>query len=117
MKQIITNKAVVFDATIPNETCIVLFKNITSNYDVDNDTLIFQAASFKVIDDKNEVYELIRVHSRELDKATADSLYGSLTISSKDYTDRMNEELVKGLAYVINNENIFGLVTADLILR
>ena len=117
MKQIITNKAVVFDASTPSETSIILFKDIKTQYNVNDDTLTFYANAYKVINDEDEDYFPIKPLTRQLSKEESDALYASLTITSTIYTERMDEELVKGLAYVINDENIFGLVTADLILR
>lgn len=117
MKQIITNKAVAYDAVYPTQTSIILFDNIRMKYDTKTEILTFFADSYKVIDDANGVYEHIRTHTRMLTKAEIDALYTSLTITATNWTDRTNEELVKAYAYVINDEGIFGLVTADLILR
>ena len=118
MKEIITNKAVAFDAVKPLETSIILFKDLRMNYNVDVDSIIFSANSYKVtVVDEVEAHEYIRSHTRELKKAEINALYSQLTITGTPFTDRMNEELVKAYAYVINDENIFGLVTADLILR
>lgn len=126
-KEIITNKAVVVDALYPTQLYKILFKDFITVTNTENQSEMFQMNIYKVITEAIEAsegvdavegeYELIRNSSRNLDKATLDALVASLTIESTTYTDIRNEQITKGLAKVIEDESLFGLVEADLILR
>lgn len=126
-KEIITNKAVVVDALYPTQLYKILFKDFITVTNTENQSEMFQMNIYKVITEAVEAsegvdavegeYELIRNSSRNLDKATLDALVASLTIESTTYTDIRNEQITKGLAKVIEDESLFGLVEADLILR
>lgn len=126
-KEIITNKAVVVDALYPTQLYKILFKDFITITNTENQSEMFQMNIYKVITEAVEAsegveavegeYELIRNSARNLDKASLDALVASLTIESTTYTDIRNEQITKGLAKVIEDESLFGLVEADLILR
>jgi hypothetical protein len=117
MKEIISTVAKALDATAPTETSLVLFKDFRTSYNADNQSETFNFNSYKVIDDEAGEYQLVRNHKRTLDKDTLDALRASLTIISTDYTDVRNEEILKGVQKVVNDEGIFGLTSAQLTLR
>lgn len=126
-KEIITNKAVVVDALYPTQLYKILFKDFITVTNTENQSEMFQMNVYKVITEAVEAsegveavegeYELIRNSSRNLDKASLDALVASLTIESTTYTDIRNEQITKGLAKIIEDESLFGLVEADLILQ
>jgi len=126
-KEIITNKAVVVDAMNPTELHKILFKEFIVTTNTENQSETFLMNIYKVITEPVEAsegveavegeYELIRNSGRDLDKATLDALVASLTIESTTYTDIRNEQITKGLAKIIEDESLFGLVEADLILQ
>lgn len=117
MKQIISTVAKALDALNPSETSKVLFDDFRTSYNVDDQSETFSFNSYKVIDDGEGEYEFVRNHKRTIDKATLDALRASLTITSSDYTDVRNEEILKGVQKVINDEGIFGLTSAQLTIR
>jgi len=120
MKEIISTVAVIVDASYPAETFKILFKESRSAYDssTQSETIAFNA--YKVVDDTEGEYEIIGDHKRVIDKTTLDAIRASLTVNANpvtEYCDYRNEELIKGIAYVINADGIYGLTTAQLTLR
>jgi hypothetical protein len=119
MKQIISTIEVIVEASRPTETFKILFKEARSAYDSNNQSETIAFNAYKVIDEAEEVYELVSDHKRSLDKATLDAIRASLTVDANpvtEYCDYRNEELIKGIAFVINADGIYGLTTAQLIL-
>lgn len=119
-KKIITNKTVVVNAMYPTIENKILF----SDFNVQTNTLdqseVFTMNIYKVIEEATEetegVYEMLQQRTRRLTKEQLDELVGSLTIESTTYTDIRNEQICKGLAKVIEDESLFGLTEADLII-
>jgi hypothetical protein len=119
-KKIITNKTVVVNAMYPTIENKILF----SDFNVQTNTLdqseVFTMNIYKVIEEATEetegVYEILQQSTRRLTKEQLDVLVGSLTIESTTYTDIRNEQICKGLAKVIEDESLFGLTEADLII-
>lgn len=119
-KKIITNKTVVVNAMYPTIENKILF----SDFNVQTNTLdqseVFTMNIYKVIEEATEetegVYEMLQQSTRRITKEQLDELVGSLTIESTTYTDIRNEQITKGLAKVIEDESLFGLTEADLII-
>ena len=117
IQELISTVAKVTDASRPTETHKVLLKNITSYYNVELQEETITLNSYKVINDEDGEYEFIRTHARTIDKPTLDAIRASLTITSTDYTDVRNEELVKGAKKIFGTEGIFGFTEAQLTER
>lgn len=120
MKEIISTIEVVVDAMEPSQTFKILFKEIRSNYRAEHESEDISFNSYKVINDQTEEYELIRGHSRSLDKTALNSLRAILKIKTDPisaYTTYRNEELIRGIGFIISTEAIFGLKDTELILR
>lgn len=117
LTEIISTVAVVLDAQKPTETHLVLFKGMISDYDSSDQSETFILSSYKVIDDATGDYEFLKKHTRTLDKATLDAMAAAMVITSIDYTDIRNEQIVKGAQMLIDTEGVFGLTAAQLTLR
>jgi len=121
LTEIISTVVKALDAQKPTETHLVLFKEMKSYYDPDTQSETFNLHSYKVIvdDPDPEVaeYEFLKLHTRTLDKATLDAMRAAMTITSTDYTDIRNEEIIKGVQMLVDSEGIFGLTGAQLTLR
>ncbi len=117
LSQIISTVEVVLDAMKPTEKSKVLFTDFQSVYQADRQSSSFSMNVYEVIDDEEGEYKLIGNSARNLDKAALDALIDPLNITSTTYTDISNEQMTKGLAKVIEDEQIYGLTEADLILR
>jgi hypothetical protein len=130
MKEIRSTIEIVTDAQYPLVSSIILFKDITQVFDVDGAYANFAFNSYKVIPPVTEVgtegeegyvaavpeeYEMIRVHSKQMQGPEMDTVFASLTIGATTYTARSQEEIVKGAMKVIDTLGSFGLTEADLV--
>ena len=96
IKEIISTVEKVTNAQEPTVTHKILFKEIMSTYDSNLQMESFNINSYKVIDDVEGEYEFIETHNRVIEKAELDAMRAAMTITSTDYTDVRNEEMVKG---------------------
>lgn len=117
LKEIISTVEVVLDAQTPTITHKVLFKEMISEYNSTNQSETFIMNAYKVIDDDAGEYELLKQMVKTLDKATLDAMAAAMTITSTDYTDIRNEQMVKGTQMLIDTDGVYGLTAAQLILR
>jgi len=117
LTQIITTVDVAWDSMQPNEKTKIIFKDFETIYNTEFQSANFSMNIYAVIDDTKEDYRFISRSSRDTDSATLNALVASLDITAGDYTDVSNQQIVKGLAKVIETEGIYGLTEADLILR
>lgn len=125
-KEIRTNKEVVVNAMFPTEKFKLVFKDFQTVYNAEFQGESFGMSIYKIVvtgveasegvEEVAEELEYLMYSGRNLNKEQLDTLVDSLNITSTTYTDISNEQITKGLTKVIEQEAIFGLTEADLIL-
>lgn len=125
-KEIRTNIEVVVNAMFPTEKYKLVFKDFQTVYNAEFQGESFGMSVYKIVvtgveasegvEAVEEQLEYLMYSGRNLNKEQLDTLVDSLNITSTTYTDISNEQITKGLAKVIEQESLFGLTEADLIL-
>ena len=115
MNKLISNVQKITDALYPSQTNTILFKDFQTAYSVESQSegFIFNSYKREMIEGE-EVLTFIKAHSRNIQKAELDTLAGSLNIDAVSYTDRRNEQIIKGAIAIIDSEGIFGLTAEEL---
>lgn len=117
MNEIISTVTKMYNAKTPTKKAKIIFKDFRSAYNVDQQEETFTFNSYQVVDDKNKDYVFIENHIRTLSKDELNNIRSLISVSSKNYSDIKNEEILKGVSHIINEEGIFGLKSSEIIIR